>query len=140
MSKEDKKRFLEKFKAYKGIGAVMMGVTSGSFGEGVDMPGDLLKCVVIVGVPLQKPDLETKELIEYYEDKYNEGMNYGYIYPAITKSLQNAGRCIRSEKDRGVIVFMDARYTWENYAKCLPSDLNMKITKMWKERIKEFFS
>lgn len=140
MSKEEKKQFLDKFRGYKNSGAVMLGVTSGSFGEGVDMPGDLLKCVVVVGVPLQKPDLETKELIEYYEDRYNEGMNYGYIYPAITKALQNAGRCIRSEQDRGVIVFMDARYTWENYAKCLPPYWNMKITKMWKERVEGFFA
>ncbi|MCK5283347.1 MAG: ATP-dependent DNA helicase [Nanoarchaeota archaeon] len=139
MSKEEKKSFLEKFKKYKDSGAVMLGVAQGSFGEGVDMPGELLKCVVVVGVPLHKPNLETKELIEYYDDKYGEGMNYGYIYPAITKTLQNAGRCIRSEKDRGVIVFMDARYMWENYKKCFPADWDMKITKMWKERIGEFF-
>ena len=140
MSKEEKKGFLEKFKEYKKSGAVLLSVASGSFGEGVDMPGDLLKCVVVVGIPLQRPDLETKDLIDYYEDKYNEGMNYGYIYPAITKTLQNAGRCIRSEEDRGVIVFMDVRYTWENYAKCLPTNWNMKITKMWKERISGFFN
>jgi DNA excision repair protein ERCC-2 len=139
MSKEEKKEFIEKFKGYKGSGAVMLGAAHGSFGEGVDMPGDLLKCVVVIGVPLTKPDLETKELIQYYEDKYSEGVNYGYIYPAITRTMQNAGRCIRSESDRGVIVFMDARYTWENYSKCFPPDWNMKITKRWGERIKNFF-
>lgn len=139
MSKDEKKGFLEKFKEYEDEGAVMLGVASGSFGESVDLPGDLLKCVVVVGVPLQKPDLETKELIEYYEDKYGQGMNYGYIYPAITRTMQNAGRCIRSEKDRGVIVFMDIRYTWENYKKCFPADWEMRITKRWKERIGNFF-
>jgi DNA excision repair protein ERCC-2 len=140
MSKDEKKRFLEKFKEYKKTGAVMLGVAQGSFGEGVDLPGDFLKCVIVVGVPLSKPDLETKDLIEYYEDKYGEGMNYGYIYPAITKTMQNAGRCIRTEQDRGVIVFMDARYSWENYRKCFPEDWDMKVTKMWKDRISKFFS
>jgi DNA excision repair protein ERCC-2 len=139
MSKEEKHDFLEKFKKNSSRGAVMLGAAAGSFGEGVDLPGDLLKCVVVVGVPLNNPDLETKELIAYYEEKYGQGINYGYIYPAITKTMQNAGRCIRSETDRGVIVFMDVRYSWENYAKCFPPEWEMKATKLWKERIGEFF-
>jgi DNA excision repair protein ERCC-2 len=140
MGKEEKAAFLEKFKTYKDSGAVILGVAGGSFGEGVDLPGDLLKGVIVVGVPLTKPDLLTKELVDYYEGKYGEGMNYGYFFPAITKTLQNAGRCIRSETDRGVIVFMDARYQWENYAKCFPPGWDMKVTKMWGERIGNFFS
>ncbi|MDO8481449.1 MAG: helicase C-terminal domain-containing protein, partial [Nanoarchaeota archaeon] len=78
--------------------------------------------------------------ISYYDDKYGEGMNYGYIYPAITKTMQNAGRCIRSETDRGVVVFMDARYTWEHYAKCFPPEWKMQITKRWAERVRSFFA
>ncbi|MBR9700170.1 ATP-dependent DNA helicase [Candidatus Woesearchaeota archaeon] len=140
MNKEEKKIFIEKFKKQKDQGAVMLGVAQGSFGEGVDLPGDLLKCVVVVGIPLQKPDLETKELIEYYEDKYGQGMNYGYIYPAITRTMQNAGRCIRTEKDRGIIVLMDQRYTWENYANCLPPEWNTRLTKTWTDRISKFFT
>ncbi|MBD3164378.1 hypothetical protein GF323_04205 [Candidatus Woesearchaeota archaeon] len=139
MSTEEKNKFLAGFKGNKKRGGVMLGVAQGSFGEGVDLPGDLLECVIIVGVPLQKPDLETRDLIAYYDEKFGEGMNYGYIYPAITKAMQNAGRCIRSEKDRGVVVFMDARYAWDSYRKCFPADWNMQITKRWKERVGEFF-
>ena len=68
---------------------------------------DELKGVVIVGLPLQKPDLETEALISYYNEKFNRGWDYGYLFPAFNKCLQSAGRCIRSEKDRGVIIFLD---------------------------------
>ena len=92
-----------------------------------------------MGLPLQKPDLETKELIDYYEEKFGQGVNYGYIFPAITKCLQNAGRCIRSENDKGVIIFLDERFAWQNYYKCFPSDMDFKISKIYIKRVEEFF-
>lgn len=139
LSKEEKESMLEEFKAHKDNGAVLLAVSTGNFGEGIDLPGDFLKGVVIVGLPLEKPDLETKELIDYYEEKFGAGVDYGYIFPAITKCLQNAGRCIRTETDRGVIVFLDERFAWDNYFKCLPSNMDFKITKMYEERIGRFF-
>jgi len=140
MNKKEKHEFLEQFKQYKDIGAVLMGVASGSFGEGIDLPGDFLKAVVVVGLPLHPPDLETKELINYYDNKFGKGWDYGYILPAITKALQNAGRCIRDETDRGIMIFLDERYTWKNYFKCFPIDWDVKITNMYNKRIQEFFS
>jgi len=140
LSKEEKEQILEDFKENKDKGAVLLAVSTGSFGEGIDLPGDFLKGVVIVGLPLEKPDLETKELIDYYEEKYGKGYDYGYILPAITKCLQNAGRCIRSETDKGVIVFLDERFAWENYLRCLPEDMDFKISKMYEERIERFFN
>ena len=116
-----------------------MGVISGSFGEGIDLPGDLLKGVVIVGLPLQKPDLETKALIDYFDKKFKKGWDYGYLYPAFNKCLQSAGRCIRSETDRGVIIFLDERYTWSNYARCFPPDWKMRTTLLYGRMIEEFF-
>tara|TARA_Y100000310_G_scaffold47186_1_gene43811 strand:- start:36331 stop:38202 length:1872 start_codon:yes stop_codon:yes gene_type:complete len=140
LSKDEKEKILEEFKLNKDKGAVLLAVSAGSFGEGVDLPGDFLKGVVIVGLPLEKPDLETKELIDYYEEKYRKGFNYAYIFPAITKCLQNAGRCIRSETDKGVIVFLDERFAWENYIRCLPEDMDFKISKVYEDRISSFFN
>lgn len=138
LSKEGKYDLLEEFSnESKNNGAVLLGVTSGSFGEGVDFPNNLLKCVVVVGIPLQKPDLETNELIKYYDNKFSNGWDYGYLYPAILKSMQNAGRCIRSETDKGVIVFLDKRYAWPNYKRCFSDDVI--VTNNYLERIKEFF-
>jgi len=140
LTKEDKNQLLEDFKAEKDNGALLMAVASGSFGEGVDLPGDYLKCVVVVGLPLERPSLEIKELISYYDKKFSRGWDYGYVYPAIIKVLQNAGRCIRSETDKGVIVFLDERFAWENYYKCFPKEYDVKISKLYEEKIKKFFS
>jgi DNA excision repair protein ERCC-2 len=140
MSKNDREVLLNKFKSYKDTGAALLGVTSGSFGEGVDLPGDLLKGVVIVGLPLVRPDLETKELIEYYNDKFGKGNHYGYVLPAFMKTFQNAGRCIRSGEDRGVVVYLDERYVWNNYFSCFPKEERIKITQSPAVEIKKFFS
>ncbi|HHI04292.1 MAG TPA: ATP-dependent DNA helicase, partial [Candidatus Woesearchaeota archaeon] len=81
LNKEEKKELLEKFKSYKDSGAVLLCVASGSFGEGIDLPG-VLKCVVVIGIPLQKPDLEARALIDYYDKKFGKGWDYGYMFPA----------------------------------------------------------
>lgn len=140
MNNDERLDLLERFKEYKDTGAVLFGVSAGSFGEGIDLIGDFLKSVIIVGLPLAKPDLETKELISYYDRRFGKGWDYGYVYPAIIKTLQNAGRCIRSEDDKGVIVFLDERYVWKNYFNCFPVDWNMVVDKNPDERIKMFFS
>ena len=139
MIKEEKSEFLEKFKSYNKIGAVLLGAVSGSFGEGIDLPGDLLKCVIVVGLPLQQPTLETKKLIDYYDLKFGKGWDYGYVAPALTKCLQSAGRCIRSETDRGIIIFLDERYVWNNYFKHFPADWDIKITKDYGTAITKFY-
>ena len=139
LKKEEKKELLEKFKSYKDLGAVLLCVASGSFGEGIDLPG-VLKCVIVIGIPLQKPDLEARALIDYYDKKFGKGWDYGYTFPAFNKSLQSAGRCIRSSTDRGVIIFLDQRYTWPAYSKCFPSDMDIKITKNYLKEINSFFS
>jgi DNA excision repair protein ERCC-2 len=138
-TKQEKDEFLDSFKKYKETGAVLLGVIGGNFSEGVDLPGDYLKCVVIVGLPLQRPDLETEALIKYYDDKFNKGWDYGYLLPAFNKALQSAGRCIRTETDKGVIVFLDERYSWKNYYRCFPSNWDIKITVLFEKLISDFF-
>jgi len=140
ISKEEKQEILEEFKRNKEQGSVLFAVSSGNFGEGIDLPGDLLKGVIVVGLPLEKPCLEVKELIAYYDKKFGKGLEYGYVYPAIIRVLQNAGRCIRSEKDKGVIVFLDERFIWERYLKCFPKDMNFRIIKDYERLIRKFFS
>ncbi|MBW2998420.1 ATP-dependent DNA helicase, partial [Candidatus Woesearchaeota archaeon] len=138
MSKEEKDSLLKRFKSYKEHGAVLLAAASGSFGEGVDLPGNLLKGVIVVGLPLNKPTLETSSLINYYNQKYpGKGWDYGYTLPAFAKILQNAGRCIRSETDKGVIIFMDKRFSWGNYKKCFSEDYSVSLD--FEEKIKKFF-
>lgn len=136
MTKEEKQKLLDNFA--KCTSAVLLGVASGSFGEGVDLPG-VLKGVIIAGLPLDKPDLETTQLIKYYDEKFGKGWEYGYIMPAMNKCIQNAGRCIRTEKDRGTLIFLDERYSWPRYSSSFPSDWNTRITFNYREEIARFF-
>ncbi len=139
MEKSEKQDILNNFAKYKQSGAVLLGVTSGNFSEGVDLPGDLLKGVIIVGLPLTKPDLETSQLIEYYDKKFAKGWDYGYLLPAFNRSLQSAGRCIRSETDKGIIAFLDERYIWKNYYRFFPESWSIKATKDYNKEIRLFF-
>lgn len=139
LGKQDREELLDRFRSYSKSGAVLLGVMGGSFSEGIDLPGNDLRAVVIVGLPLGRPDLETKALIDYYDSKFGKGWEYGYTFPAFNKTLQSAGRCIRTETDRGVIVFLDERYAWQNYYKCFPAEWDIKLTLRYEKMIEEFF-
>ena len=138
MTKQEKELLLTNFRNNKEKGAILLGTSTGSFGEGIDMPG-VLQAVIIVGLPLNKPDTEARLLIEYYDDKFGKGFEYGYVLPAITKCLQNAGRCIRSETDKGAIIFLDERYAWQNYYQCFPEEWDMEVEMDYTEILKTFF-
>lgn len=121
-------------------GSLLLGVQAGSMSEGVDYANNILNGVIVVGLPLEIPNLETKSLIEYYDFKYERGRDYGYIYPAMNRALQAAGRCIRSETDKGAIVLMDERFKWRNYAECFPSDFEFIVTEIPEKYVRRFFS
>ncbi|HZX12546.1 MAG TPA: helicase C-terminal domain-containing protein [Candidatus Nanoarchaeia archaeon] len=140
MTKQEKTDMLENFKKYNHLGAVLLGASSGNFGEGIDLKDNILKCVIIVGLPLSKPDIQTQALIHYYDFKFNKGWDYGYNLPALIRCFQNAGRAIRSATDKGVIIYLDERYTWQTYFKAFPKDEQFKINKEPLATIKEFFS
>ncbi len=139
MPKGDREVLLSRFQAYKDSGAVLLGVMSGSFAEGVDMPGDLLKAVFVIGLPLARPDIATQALIDYYDGKFKRGWDYGYVFPAFNKILQSAGRCIRSESDRGVMVFIDERYAWRSYRRCFPPHWDLRVSSRPVSDIRSFF-
>ncbi|MCF7798381.1 hypothetical protein K9M74_00595 [Candidatus Woesearchaeota archaeon] len=141
MSKQEKEEVILSFRRQQLTGACLLAVVGGSFSEGIDLPGEELKGVVVVGLPLGRPDLETKALIEYYDKKFSKGWDYGYVFPAFNKIIQSAGRCIRSETDRGVIVFLDERFTWPQYYRCFPKTWKMKVSvNHYQEQIQKFFA
>jgi len=139
-SREEREELLKNFRSYKASGATLLGVMGGSFSEGIDLPGDELRAVVVVGLPLARPDLETKAAIDHYERLFRRGWDYAYTFPAFNKTLQTAGRCIRTERDRGVIVFLDERYAWPSYRVCFPTELELHSTNDPAPLIRQFFS
>ncbi|MBT3416651.1 ATP-dependent DNA helicase [Candidatus Woesearchaeota archaeon] len=137
MDKYSRELILKKFISMKDKGATLFAVSSGSFGESIDLDGDKLKGVIIVGVPFARNDLEIKELTRYYDERFGKGMEYAYIMPAFTSIMQNAGRCIRSETDKGIIIYLDERYAWGNYRKNFPEHINLKGARSY-EDVKDF--
>lgn len=138
MDKAEKNELVNEFTARSDEGAILLGVVGGSFGEGVDFPGEAMSGVFIVGLPLQRPDLETKALIDFYDERFGRGWDYGYNFPAVNRALQAAGRCIRSSEDRGVVMFLDERYTWSKYRKALPDERYRQTKAPWQD-IRAFF-
>jgi len=53
---------------------------------------------------------------------YGAGFDYAYVIPAMAKAIQAAGRVIRSESDRGLIVLMDGRFMEPGYSRSMPAD------------------
>lgn len=101
---------------------IIFAVQGGVFSEGIDYPGDLAIGAFIVGTPLPTFDWERQKMKEYYQSKYGKGEEYALIYPAMSKAIQAAGRVIRSETDKGIIILMDDRFLQPSYYQCMPQD------------------
>lgn len=101
---------------------VVFAVQGGSFSEGVDYAGDMVIGAFVVGPPLPSYDLERELMRGYYQREYGAGFDYAYTIPAMAKAIQAAGRVIRSETDRGLIVLMDGRFTEPGYSRAMPAD------------------
>ncbi len=101
---------------------ILFAVQGGTFSEGVDYPGDMAIGAFVIGPPLPNFDLERELMREYYEKRYQAGFDYAYAIPAMSRAVQAAGRVIRSENDRGLIVLMDQRFVLPAYSRAMPAD------------------
>lgn len=108
--------------AEKGSARLLFAVQGGVFSEGVDYPGDMAIGAFVVGPPLPTFDLEREGMRDYYQKRYGAGFPYAYVYPAMAKAVQAAGRVIRSETDRGLIVLIDDRFVDPAFAGSMPRD------------------
>ena len=61
-------------------------------------------------------------LRDYYEKKWGKGESAVFSVPGIGKSIQAAGRVIRSESDKGLIVMIDDRFLSDEYSEIFPKD------------------
>jgi DNA excision repair protein ERCC-2 len=84
--------------------------------------GSLVIGAFVVGPPLPTYDLKRELMREYYQKQYGAGFEYAYTIPAMARAVQAAGRVIRSETDRGLIVLLDERFVQESYSRSLPRD------------------
>ena len=95
----------------------MLGVAvlGGAFSEGIDLVGERVIGVVVVGVGIPQICFERDLIRNYFQNKANKGYEYAYASPGINKVMQALGRVIRSETDRGVALLIDDRYLTEKY-------------------------
>ena len=120
MTAKEKAEFLNNFKEENDNYLIAFCVMGGIYSEGVDLAGDSLIGAVIVSIGMPALSYEREAIAAYYEEKYEEGKQYAYIYPGMNRVFQAAGRVIRREDDRGVIVLIDDRFDDPIYKKSLP--------------------
>ncbi|MFK7852910.1 MAG: ATP-dependent DNA helicase [Granulosicoccus sp.] len=106
------------------IGFAILG---GVFGEGIDYVGDLLIGVIIVGTGLPGLDLETQLVSEHYRASNQNGYDFAYRYPGFTRVLQTAGRLIRHELDKGIVILIDDRFKDHFYGHLYPDNWDIRL-------------
>ena len=122
MNERQKEQFLNVFNVANPETVVGFAVMGGIFGEGIDLVGERLVGAIVVGVGLPQIGLERDLIKGYYDDHENAGFAYAYTYPGMNRVLQAAGRVIRSEADRGLLLLIDKRFSREDYVELyLPS-------------------
>jgi DNA excision repair protein ERCC-2 len=104
------------------VPTIVFAVQGGSFSEGMDYAGETVIGAFVVGPPLPTFDLEREQMKKYYQQKFGAGFEYAYTIPAMAKAVQAAGRVIRSETDKGLIILMDRRFLEPSYSQSMPAD------------------
>ncbi|WP_150270185.1 ATP-dependent DNA helicase [Paenibacillus tepidiphilus] len=122
MNEQEREGFLAAFSPDNAETLLGFAVLGGIFAEGVDLPGDRLNGVMIVGVGLPQVGLEREILRQYFQEQGKNGFDYAYVYPGMCKVLQAGGRLIRSETDSGTIVLADDRFLRQPYVQLLPEE------------------
>ena len=116
-----KRLLIDRFRAGQGQGAhACVLVASGSFWEGIDVPGEALQMVIIDKLPfLPITDPMTEARSRWIESQGRNAFNEYFLPEACVALKQGAGRLIRRETDRGVLVVCDTRLTSMGYGKRL---------------------
>jgi DNA excision repair protein ERCC-2 len=107
-----------------------LAVQGGLFTESVDLPGDALIGMIVVGVGLPPPSIERDRIAVHFRAGSEEhapahalddpGYLAAYRQPAMTRVVQAAGRLIRTEQDRGVLCLVDDRFQAPQYRRFFP--------------------
>lgn len=115
-------QFLSRFfETRKQLGFAIMG---GRFAEGIDYRGDALIGAILVGVGLPQANREQQLIQQDFETMQLDGFDYAFRFPGLVRVKQSAGRVIRSEQDRGVVVLLDRRFQQVGYRRHLPAHWN----------------
>ena len=137
MSEEEKGDFLRRFDVDSNQTLVGLAVLGGAFSEGIDLVGDKLIGAIIVGVGLPQVSFERDLIKDYFDNNDMSGYDYSYVNPGINKILQAAGRVIRSENDKGIVMFIDDRYKQRKYKEVIQREYKNNYYVSSNKEIKE---
>ena len=143
MSEAARMAFIDRFKPAPQKSMVAFIVLGGVFSEGVDLPDDRLSGAAIVTTGMPQLSFERETLRQLLDDADDGGLEAAYVYPGLRRVLQAAGRVIRTETDRGVVILMDARYRQENYKELMPPHwdiADVKKLSALKQRLEAFWN
>ncbi|WP_406821946.1 ATP-dependent DNA helicase [Pseudomonas sp. KnCO4] len=108
MDEAARQGFLDRFVADgRGVGFAVLG---GAFGEGVDLPGTRLIGAFVATLGLPQVNPVNEQFKQRLGRQFGAGFDYAYLYPGVRKVIQAAGRVIRGDQDRGVLVLIDERF------------------------------
>lgn len=122
MDEEERENFLRAFEMGREKSLIGFGVLGGIFSEGIDLTNEKLIGTLIIGTGLPQMCNEREILKSYFDQKGLYGFDYAYRYPGMNKVLQAAGRVIRTEDDRGVILLLDERFQREKGKEIFPKE------------------
>ena len=120
MNESERENFLDQFKEEPTETLVGFCVMGGIFSEGIDLRGTRLIGSMIVGVGLPQMNHEQELIKQYYDEKEHLGFAYAYQLPGMNKVLQAAGRVIRDEEDKGIVLLADQRFNRKDYRQLFP--------------------
>ena len=122
MEERSREAFLEKFREQSGKPLIGFCVLGSIFSEGIDLTGNSLIGVLIVGTGLPQICNEREVIRAYFDRQQKKGYDYAYRYPGMNKVLQAAGRVIRTAEDVGTILLMDERFLERDNQSLLPEE------------------
>lgn len=104
---------------------ILMGVET--FWEGIDLKGELLKCLVIVRLPFRPPSDPYGNAGNKFFNMQNKNGFINFTIPdTVTRFKQGVGRLIRSETDSGAVIILDNRLGKRSYTKVFLNSIPMK--------------
>ena len=142
MKEKEREEFLLRFSENAEKTRLGLCVLGGIFGEGIDLTGDRLIGAAVVGTGLPQVSKDRELLKDAFSERGMDGFSYAYRYPGMNKVLQAAGRVIRTEEDRGVILLLDERFLqrenlktfpeeWKDYKVLRGQELEREIAGFW---------
>lgn len=144
MTEEDRENFIKIFETSRNKTIAGLCVMGGIFSEGIDLTGESLIGALIVGTGLPMVCTQREIIRRYFDNKDGSGFETAYLNPGINKVLQSAGRVIRTDKDKGLILLLDERFSlysykinfpreWNNIKLCTLDNIEENVDNFWKK-------